>query len=272
MRHIPRLVFVVAALVIVADPASAQRRRGIRINPGEKVQSNAFEWSGELGSGNRIILRNLNGSVHVERANGRTLEVTAEKRWRKGDPADVRITAARVSGRDVLVCAAWTDQTRCTETSYSVHNTGDNNDVQVHFTVRLPAGADAVVSTTNGEIEIVGATGDVDAHTTNGSVIAESNGGTVEASTTNGDVEVSMAKLPARGASYSTTNGSVTVTLPDGIDANVVAQTTNGRVVTDFQMMVSGSVSTRSLRGTIGRGGPVIRLSTTNGDVRLEKR
>jgi hypothetical protein len=273
MRH--RILATVAFVVGASSDADAQVtiRRVIR---DEQVQRNAFEWSGELASGNRLVLRSLNGNIRVERSTGRNLEVVADKKWRRGTPANVTIEVTRINGgRDVLVCARWTPQTECTETEYSMHSRGsgnNNNDTQVEFTIKLPAGADATLNTTNGGIEVLAVSGAINAHTTNGSVAVESTGGPVEAHTTNGDIDVRMAKLPPRGTTYGTTNGSITIAIPDGTDANIEARTTFGRIHSDFEMRVSGDLSSRRLSGTIGRGGPLIRLATTNGSVRIEKR
>jgi DUF4097 and DUF4098 domain-containing protein YvlB len=267
MRHTLTAVMTFVALATPATPVHAQIRR-------EQMQERAFEYSGELARGQRLIVRSVNGDVTVEPARGRTLEIVATKKWRRGNPADVKIEATRVNGgRDVLLCAKWTERTECDENHMSTRgiSIGNNNDVQVHFTIKLPEGANAALNTTNGEIEVKGATGTIEAHTTNGAVTVESTDA-VEAHTTNGDVEVKLSRLPSTGASYHSTNGDVTITLPADLNADLDARTTNGRITSDFSVTVSGSMSRRSLRGTIGHGGPKLEISTTNGDVRIQKR
>lgn len=238
----------------------------------EQTQANAFTWSGELTSGQRVIVRNLVGNIRVEAARGNTLEVVASKRWRRGRPADVSIDATRVARGDVLVCARWTDNVTCTEDTYRTRGGNVNNDTQVDFVIRLPAGANAVLHTTIGNLEATGIAGSVDAETTNGSIRIEAGEGPVQASTTNGHLDIRFTKLPPQGASYTTTNGSITVSLPDGTDADVDARTVNGRIDSDFPVTVTGSISRRGLRGTIGRGGPRLTLVTVNGSIRIEKR
>ena len=39
----------------------------------------------------------------------------------------------------------------------------------------------------------------------------------------------------------------------------------------DFDVQVQGQISKHSLEGTIGSGGPVLDLSTSNGSIHLEK-
>jgi len=45
----------------------------------------------------------------------------------------------------------------------------------------------------------------------------------------------------------------------------------NGRVSTDFPITVSGTLSPRRLRGTVGDGRTRLRASTVNGSVTLKR-
>jgi hypothetical protein len=261
------------ALVCVSAGASAQNQRTNR-DGNYQVEQNAFQWGGELAAGARIIVRSVNGSVAVEPARARTLEISASKKWRRGDPAQVRIEVTRVNGgRDILLCATWTPKTTCSEDEYNTSGSWPRNqDTQVDFTIRLPTGSNASLNVTNGSIEVTGASGSIEARTTNGEITAETTGGPVEARTTNGSINVRMAKLPTQGASYHTTNGTITLTLPDGTDADLQARTTNGSVISDFDITMSGTLSRRNLSGRIGRGGPRLDVATTNGNIRIERK
>jgi DUF4097 and DUF4098 domain-containing protein YvlB len=148
--------------------------------------------------------------------------------------------------------------------------------VRVDFTIRLPAGAHITANTINGDLEVNGASGDVETATVNGAIDAESSEGTVDAKTVNGNIHVRMGRLPSRGVSYQTVSGGVTLQLPAGLDADVVATTVVGGISSDFPITVGGSsrrdgFSSHNLRGTIGRGGPRIELRTVSGPIRLEK-
>jgi hypothetical protein len=274
MRHTIRtpyplgLALVLGAMLLRAStPLAAQR------GP-EQEQRNAFTWSGELAAGARLIARNLNGAVRVEASSGRTLEIVAHKRWRRGDPTVVIVEATRINnGRDVLLCAKWTPETECSEGGYRSRSNGGmrSNDVSVDFVIKLPAGAHLTAATVNGAVQISGVSGEVRANTINGSVEAESTSGWVMAETVNGNVRVKMTQVPERGAEYKTVNGSISVTLPSGLNATVEARTVNGSISTDFPVQVEGAISPRRLRGTVGTGGPRIEMSTVNGSIRLLK-
>jgi hypothetical protein len=264
--------WILAAALLAAAPApelAAQQR-----------SDREFRWDGSIPSGRWLYVRSLNGSIRVERGSGSRVEVTAEKRWRRGNPDDVRIETRRVGSgdQDVLICALWFDNSECDEDGYRTRgdrrdrDRNNNNDVSVDFVIRLPSGVKVDVSTVNGGLEIDGATSEVDAHTVNGRVVANSSGGPVNAGTVNGDIEVRMGALGTSDLEFDTVNGSITVVVPDELDAVVDMRTVNGRVGSDFPMTVSGRINPRHIRATIGRGGRRIAFRTVNGNVDLRKR
>lgn len=265
LRYAPVLASLLA--VTLAVPADAQRR-----------SSTDFQWEGTIASGRRLYVRNLNGSINVQRATGDKAEVTGVKRWRRGDPADVKIELRKVGSgqQDVLVCAVWTERTECDEDGYDVRDNRNwwrdrDNDVSVEFTVRLPAGVRLVTSTVNGGLDIEGATSSVEATTVNGEIHAASTGGPVMASTVNGSIEVRMRETGTESLEFSTVNGSITVYVPDNINADLDLRTVNGRVSSDFPLTLTGRINPRRLRATLGKGGQRLEFSTVNGSVELRK-
>jgi FtsH-binding integral membrane protein len=115
----------------------------------------------------------------VDRASGNKVEVTADKRWRRGDPDDVRIEVRKVGNDDVLICALWNERTECDEDGYRPRGDGRRergreNDTSVQFTVLLPAGVNSRPAV-NGGLSISGAWR-VDASSVNGSVEASTGG------------------------------------------------------------------------------------------------
>ena len=258
---------VTAAMLLAASAASAQDRSSDR----------DFTWDGRITNGRWLYVRNLNGSIRVERSSGDRAEVTAVKRWRRGNPEDVRIETRRIGGDDgdVIICAFWRDNASCDEDGY--RSRGDdnwrdrNNDTSVEFTVHLPAGVKLGVSTVNGGLSVTGATSEVRASTVNGRVSAISSGGPVNASTVNGDIDVRMRELGTGDLEYSTVNGSIEIEVPANLDADIDMRTVNGSLSADFPITLQGRVNPRRLRATIGKGGRRLRLETVNGSVELRK-
>lgn len=253
MRVLP-LVLVLAAAASV--PAAAQD----------------FRWTGRLAQGRTVEIRGVNGDVDVTLAGGSEVEVTAVKRARDDDPAEVKIEAIEHAG-GVTICAVYPDRrgrNRCgTGDDYRMNT--EDNDVAVHFTVRLPAGVSLDANTVNGAIEATGLRSDVEASTVNGGIEVETTG-RAQGQTVNGGVKVALGRADWSGEwEFSTVNGGIDVTLPANASLRVEAETVNGDITTDFPLTVEGRFGPRSVRGTIGSGGRDLELSTVNGSIRLRK-
>ena len=106
-------VVSLAASVFLATPTSAQSRNTRNSRDAQDNRGDEFNWSGAISDGNRIIIKNINGPIRVERSPSSQVEVSAEKRWRRGNPEDVRIVQPRSSNGDVVICALWTEESTC---------------------------------------------------------------------------------------------------------------------------------------------------------------
>ncbi len=252
----------------VAAPASAQERRS----------DDSFRWTGRVGSGAWVNIRNLNGNVRVESGAGSQVEVRATKSWRRGNPEDVEIRVTRYgpNDRDVLICALWGNNTTCTENEYrsrnDTRNDRRNNDTSVEFVVTVPRGVHIRGNTINGSIDVLGATGEISVNSVNGNVRAESTGGPVLAKAVNGNVTARMGRISTtENLTYSTVNGNVLVEFGDELNAEIEMSTVNGGFETNFPLALRGRISPRHIRATVGSGGRNIKLSTVNGNVELRK-
>lgn len=235
---------------------------------------NAFTWSGTVPPQGTLFIKNVNGGLEVQRSSNGRVEVTGEKRWRRGNPDDVRIEQKK-SGDNVVICALYSEGASCDERgirSERRNQSNNRNDVSVRFVVRVPDGTRVDLSTVNGGIEVREVSTEVRASTVNGSITARSAGGPIYAKTVNGSITVSMGTLGnADDLEYETVNGSITLDLPANFGADLELSTVNGRVSTDFPITVSGTLSPRKLRGTVGDGRTRVRASTVNGSVTLRK-
>jgi hypothetical protein len=265
-----KTLFALALLAGAVLPAAAQDRR----------EGDPFTWSGDIAKDRWVYVRNLNGAVRIESTTGSKVEVSAVKKWRRGDPSTVKISVQTVgTGKgDVLVCAIFKEKDECDESGY--HSSGrdrswsdwsDRDDVSVEFVVKVPAGVRIDGSTVNGAVEIDGATREVVAHTVNGSVDARSSGGPVDAKTVNGSIRVKTSALADSRTNYETVNGSITVELAGDVNADFDMSTVNGSVESDYPMTIQGKFNPRRMSGTVGKGGAMVRLKTVNGSIRLRK-
>jgi hypothetical protein len=89
---------------------------------------------------------------------------------------------------------------------------------------------------------------------------------------TNRNGTVDLLAAPALGnISIENRNGAVNVTVPPKAAFAVDARTSNGDINTDFNLSASGSEQSRFLTGTVGAGGPLLRIVTSDGDVSIHK-
>jgi hypothetical protein len=233
-----------------------------------------FEWSLDLAAGRTLEIKGVNGWIHAEPAAGRRAEVTAVKRARRSDPEDVKIEVVPHAD-GVTICAVypgprWGRKGECAP-GRGGHNDTRNNDVQVDFTVRVPAGVRLGARTVNGAVVAESLDGPVEAVTVNGSIEVSSRG-PVEATTVNGSIRAEIGALGADDVGFTTVNGGITLKFAESVNARLRASTVNGDIETDLPVTVQGRFSRRRLEGTLGKGGPEIRAETVNGSIRLRQR
>jgi hypothetical protein len=262
------------ALLMVVAPSTATGQPRRDRDRDRETQRDAFTWSQRLAPGRWIRVRNLSGRITVTSTTSDRVEVTGTKSWRRGDPESVRFEVQRYgsNGENVVICALWEDRTSCDERGYEAHNVR-NNDVSVDFRIALPRGINIGVSTINGEVDVDGATREVEASTVNGDVGAVSSGGPVKASTVNGSVTARMGRFDSdEDLNFSTVNGSVLAEFDGDLDADVEMTTVNGGFHSDYPVTVRGRLDPHHLRARLGRGGRRVRLTTVNGNVELRRR
>ena len=217
-RHIPALTLAVAAATFIGVPLLAQRS--------DRTERDAFTWAGKISEGRWINVRNLNGTVEVERATGDKVEVTATKHTRRGDPEYVHFEVKKYgpSDQDVLICALWGENSTCDEDGYRGHNDRRNrdNEISVEFRVRVPKGVRVGAHSVNGEVRVEDVASEVEAESVNGSVVVSTVSGPVNAKTVNGSVRASMGKFDLNSdLRFESVNGTVVAEFADDLNADV---------------------------------------------------
>jgi hypothetical protein len=147
------------------------------------------------------------------------------------------------------------------------------------------------IQTSNGSVELFDIAGNTTVHTSNGGIRGDVKKGRFDARTSNGPIDVRLLEAdsnPVRLVSSNghitlsmesprevradTSNSSITVRMPSTAAVNLRANTSNAPITTDFEVTVHGSINSRHrLEGTIGAGGPLVDLGTTNGSIRVMK-
>ena len=270
-RVVMAISHAVAGLFKGEDAGSARASVEVRVRESGAQQVGDFTWSGAVSTGEFIEIKGVNGDVIAERATGQDVEVRAEKTARRSDPDDVRIEVVEHSG-GVTLCAVYPSsrgrENSC-EPGSGGRNSVRNNDVQVTFYVKVPAGVEFRGRTVNGDVEVSDLASDVSAHTVNGDIEIATTG-FAEANTVNGSIEAAMGSFDVEhGLSFATVNGSISLDLPDDVDADVDAKWVNGSLEADLPLRLVGRLSRHAAQGVLGEGGPELNLRTVNGSIHI---
>ncbi len=244
--------------------------------PGLAAAQDEFAWSGRVAEGRTVEIKGVNGSIAAEPASGDQVEVSATKRARRSDPSEVTVEVIEHAG-GVTICAVYPTPARAREENECAPGDAgrmsvNENDVNVHFTVRVPAGVRLAARTVNGDVEVTGLRSDVEATSVNGGVDVSTSGSAV-AESVNGPVTVDMGRADWDGERrVSSVNGRVTVILPADANVEVSGSTVNGDIESDFPITVRGRFGPRRMTGTIGSGGRELELETVNGGIEIRRR
>ena len=108
--------------------------------------------------------------------------------------------------------------------------------------------------------------------TGNKNVSLERISGDISITNRNGSVELTGAP-PLGNITVENRNGSIDLTLPEKASFSVQAETTNGDLENDFDLSQQGGQDSnrKSYNGTVGKGGPLVRLTTSQSDISIKK-
>jgi len=148
------------------------------------------------------------------------------------------------------------------------------------------------VRTGDGSITVDGAHGELRLSTGDGRIVGRALDGTLEAHSGDGSVnvdgrfdaltlgsgdgsitaEVMPGSRLTAGASATTGDGRLTLRLPADLKAELDAHTGDGAIDVDLPMTVAGRVNRNHVHGSLNGGGPLVRLSSGDGSIRIEAR
>jgi DUF4097 and DUF4098 domain-containing protein YvlB len=232
--------------------------------------SEVFNETYDVEPGAVLKVLDASGGVGIRVWEKDQVEVYALKETRHGQK-DLDDTIIRISAGRTMVVE--------TEHKNRIHGS-------VTYSIRVPREVIVdQVDSVNGDIVIVGTTGNTTMTSTNGDIIADDVDGYVEADTTNGDIDIRRAGVLGatsidgsvtvhvpdliRDIQIQSTNGDVKAYLDADLDADIQASTGYGVVeVHDLQITLKQSSGTR-VEGIMGNGGYVIDIKTTTGNIDL---
>jgi hypothetical protein len=159
--------------------------------------------------------------------------------------------------------------------SSSGPSTGPDEGWSVSYRINVPGSNDLDLTANNGGVSVRGVQGTIRFATHNGGVRLADLAGDVRGQTRNGglNVELNGDRWNGAGLDVETVNGGVNLWIPDGYNADLSTRTENGGFRSDLPMTIQGELSPRrGISTTLGSGGPPVRVRTTNGGLRINKR
>jgi hypothetical protein len=238
----------------------------------------------------KVIVDNINGSIHVTGYAGSEIRLVAHKRLRAESPE-----TAEEARRDVKLDISQTENTvrlyvdgpfRCRDGG--VHIDRDPGyEVKYDFELQTPHDTAIDLKTINdGEITVADVAGDYKVDNINGGVEMQELSGSGKVYALNGKVTVSFRENPRGKSSFGSLNGEVRVSFRPDLNADVRFKTFNGGVFTDYQVTYLPLPAAEAERhGTkyvykssewsavrVGRGGPELSFDAFNGNIRILNR
>lgn len=226
-----------------------------------------------------VTLEGLNGEVHVTSGQGdvkfESLAGTVHARMNKGDfsahaiQGDLSVegrmndvTLSEIRGR-VLLDGDSFGNTHLERIESPLHFHSSRTDIEV-------ARIAGELTMDSGDLHLQQAQGPIKIVTRSKSIDCSQVFGDIHIENSNDDVNVSPGS-PLGNISIDNRHGSINLSLPASASFSVDGRTNNGEVSTDFGLTQTGSNSSHTLTGEVGKGGPRITLSSDQGDIHLKK-
>ena len=252
--------FVVGFFVLAAfSTQSPARGSGI---------TEKFHQSYALSSGGQVRLNNINGGVEIKVWDKNEVTVDAVKH---ADDKDMM--------EEVQIVVDASKEFVDIDTKYPKESNTHNEDGPwVEYTITVPRDANLdKIETVNGDIEIQGVKGKMNASTINGTVSVSGVGNDCQLETVNGIIKAHFAALKSGSdAKLKTVNGSIAVNLPAGSSLKIKAKTVSGHISNEFGLASSRDKRSfvkvgDSIDGKIGDGSASLGVETVNGNIKILK-
>lgn len=221
-----------------------------------------FHQTYSLAPNGRVVLKNVNGSVHITGWDRSEVKVDAVKKAHTQQALDEARIEVNAGGDRIDIRTKYPEGDR-------------RNSASVDYVVSVPRTAVLeTVGTVNGPVQIESVSGPVKAASVNGNVEVSAASGDLDLDSVNGRVQATFDRVTAHEVSLKTVNGGIEVAMPAGTGANVTASTLHGGINSDFDLPVQHRQygPGADVKATIGSGGSNLRLKTVNGSIALRRR
>ncbi len=212
------------------------------------------------GINNTLVVANINGSITVTGYEGdqvlvemtRTITAKTDQRLEKGkqevqlrtiDRADTIILYVE-DGCNTFGRKETRGNPDWSPSGWGYHWENDDRDCRIpydyvaHFTIKVPASLNVMVSTVNeGRIDVTDVSGSVSAHNINGSIRLTRMKRESVATTINGDLDVEYVASPQKDCRFYTLNGDINARFPKDLGASMSFESFNGNFFTDIEQL-----------------------------------
>jgi hypothetical protein len=253
-----------------------------------------FHYNYPLKSGGRVSVESFNGSIEISAWDQETVDISGTRYARSQEALSevrvdvdhstdaVSVRATRPTMRNGNFGARFVMKVpRSAVLDRIVSSNGTIRVTDAAGPARLHTSNGAInvqslkgelhAETSNGTVELTDVDGPVTAHSSNGAIRGKGLRAAVDVSTSNGSIDLAFESGPVPSIRASSSNSAITLRLPARVDARISASTSNASITSDFEMMTRGEISKHRLDGTLGSGGPLIDLRTSNGSIRILK-
>lgn len=277
------MLFVLGGVVLSQEKAEKAEKADKAHKAEYKAKHKEFCSNNNWSNGDKVSFTELRemtlpatGSLSIDGGKNGGIQVKGENRsdvviraciqtWSSSDEAAKAIAANIKIGTSGVVKA----------------ESNDESNWSVSYEARVPHATNLKLTAHNGGISINSVEGTLEFETRNGGVSVSDVAGDVKGRTTNGGVNVSLSgsSFKGNGLDVMTTNGGVNLSLPENYAANIETGTVNGgfsseipslNITTeDVKSDGYGRSKSRRINMALNGGGPLVRVLTTNGGIRI---
>jgi hypothetical protein len=225
--------------------------------PSVKGLNVSIDYFVTIPSAASIEARSVSGSVTLEKIGGKAAAKTTS--------GDVRIAGARSGAKgettsgDVMVA----------DIENGVYCRTASGEVEAKN-----VSGNAELNCVSGNVTAENIKGDVEAETVSGSVrmMGISGANVIKGKTMSGSV-VYEGEISSSGRySLQAHSGKVEMAIPSGSAFDFEASVFSGRINTEFDVVTSGKLDKKSIRGSVNGGGADVMLKTFSGNIYLKKK
>jgi hypothetical protein len=208
-----------------------------------------------LGPSTRFSITSMNGSITVGGWDNTSAEVKVIKRGSSDRGSQVFFTNDKAG--------------------LSIRTAQSGGNGNVRYEIKLPRDSMSRIElrSTNGSIKFSDLTSDIVVENSNGSIEMTNVVGVSRAQTAQGKIVAVLQEAPDGPMDFTALNGKIDITLKAGFDATLQASTVRGGIDLDdqFGIAVTKQLVGQQANGQIGLGGPLLKLTTVNGSIKIAK-